>query len=225
MCISKYIYIYCCHYPQGIGLSIRLQRNRPDWPFDFSRMSRGRLLRVAGSQHNTSLQLDQEDNTNKARSGTGINPFLQNCVGGFTDDLPFFFFKSKITISTARTGRKQLLSRKVKKRTVGALKQGMNFNERDSNQLSEGVGEGRGGCSEDITRQGSKVTKRGLKSWDPVFKFPGPLYRAFPQEVYRNLKIASLSSPALHKNLGIFRYELTAHTLTGDRPLHPIGDT
>lgn len=55
-----------------------------------------------------------------------------------------------------------------------------------------GGGEGRGGCNEDIIRQGSKVTKKGLKSWDPRFKFPGPIYSAFPQEVYRDSKIASL---------------------------------
>ena len=32
MCVSKYIHIYCCCHPQGIGLSSQPLRNRPDWP-------------------------------------------------------------------------------------------------------------------------------------------------------------------------------------------------
>lgn len=51
---------------------------------------------------------------------------------------------------------------------------------------------GRDGCTRDIARRGSKVTEAGLKSWDPGFKFPGPIYGAFPQEVYRDLKIVSV---------------------------------
>ena len=34
-------------------------------------------------------------------------------------------------------------------------------------------GRGGGGCT---AREGSKAIKRGLKSLDPDFKFPGPVY-------------------------------------------------
>lgn len=42
-----------------------------------------------------------------------------------------------------------------------------------------GRGWGRGGCTGDSARQGSKVTKTGLESLDPRFKFPGPVYQDF----------------------------------------------
>lgn len=57
---------------------------------------------------------------------------------------------------------------------------------------SRGKHWGRGGCTGDGARQGSKVTEKGLKSRDPGFKFPGSIYGIFPQEVYRHLKLASV---------------------------------
>lgn len=47
--------------------------------------------------------------------------------------------------------------------------------------------------------KGSEVTKKGLKSWDPGFKFPDPIHGAFPQEVYRDLKLASVERPGIQE--------------------------
>lgn len=91
VCISKYIHIYYYHYPQGTGLSTQLLRNRADWPFASSRMSQGRILCVAGSQYDISVQLDQEDNTHKATRNRNKS-FQQNCVGGLKLTCLFFIF-------------------------------------------------------------------------------------------------------------------------------------
>lgn len=66
----------------------------------------------------------------------------------------------------------------------------MNLRETET-PASSGKCGGRGGCTGDTAGLGSKVTKKGLKSRDPGFKFPGPLYGTFPQEVYRDLKLVS----------------------------------
>lgn len=122
VCVFLNIYIHYYHCPWGISLSIQLRRNRPDWPFASSRMSRGRLLRVAGSQYNTSAQLDQEDNTNKARPGIGINPDGRIVQGIL--EIAYLFLKSQSTISTAKTEGNSCHSEKGEEKDSGALELG-----------------------------------------------------------------------------------------------------
>lgn len=43
-------------------------------------------------------------------------------------------------------------------------------------------GGGGGDCTVDTARQGSKATKKDLRSLDPGFKFPGPITEIFPRK-------------------------------------------
>lgn len=101
-----------------------------------------------------------------------------------------FFFLIQNHYFQSQNGRKQLSSRKGWKEDSGPLELGHEpARSRDSIQPLKGLGEEVAtlGCQQDRVQRQPREASR---VWILGFKFPGPIYWAFPQEVYWDLKIA-----------------------------------
>lgn len=199
------IYTYTAVVVLRIGWSNQLLTDRQTGLLPLAGCPGGRILHVAGSQYNTSLQLDQEDNT-KARPGIRMNPFCRIVQGVLVAD--DFFFNPKSLFPKPKR-RKQLSSRKGEKEDSGPLELGHEpARSRDSIQPLKGLGEEVATLG--YSKTGFKVQPREAQEFGSWIQVSWPYLLSFSSgSLLRFKKQLQLESRFIQA-LVIFKYERIA---------------